>query len=184
VIPNDVQVQMCGRLCSTYSYGPQSPSFSISVRKPHKIVYRSDQETYPDTYWGYLTRFIYNIFDQLTAQLPYSVESHENWDTLISPSSDYKDSQGNDCNWTRAPRGSYYGMEVTDDVYGERVGVITLIPLVCSTYPNCGTRPVQHWNGEWRVGSTTFGAGVRVQTNTWQKYENKADHTNKQSPAP
>jgi len=48
-----------------------------------------------------------------------------------------------------------------------------------------GTTAVYHWDGEWSVGSAdpSGGKGVRVQTNTWQKYQDHARHRNIVSPA-
>jgi hypothetical protein len=43
---------------------------------------------------------------------------------------------------------------------------------------------VDHWTGTWGIGSGTPGAGVTVQTNTWQRFQDHARHTNIVSPTP
>ena len=47
-----------------------------------------------------------------------------------------------------------------------------------------GPTKVVHWGQDIYVGSTTVGSGKKVQTATFQKYRDHADHENVISPVP
>jgi hypothetical protein len=72
------------------------------------------------------------------------------------------------------------GNTPTNYIQGQQLGV-GFVPTAGCNEPHAA---VQHWGQEWRVGSTTHGMGKRVQTDTLQKYTEKADHTVITSPAP
>lgn len=49
--------------------------------------------------------------------------------------------------------------------------------------PNCGNATsMDHWQQNWFIGSTSPGAGVHVQRNTFHRYYGKAAHESVTSP--
>ena len=86
-------------------------------------------------------------------------------------------------NWRRQNPGSLTTSNAgfSDFLQGEAFS----LPAVPT--PSCqgtSTTTVEHWGQEWWIGSLTTGSGVRVQTDTLQKYLDHALHLNIVSPAP
>ena len=157
--------------------GVASRTFKLTVRAPHRLVLNSNFSHSAHATMGYQTLIEYRIEDQFTDVLPAAVGINEQFTT-----GEIDDFTGN--NWSRGPAG---GANVSpagwfDVITGQSIS--TSFPTAtnpCS--PLCNTK-VHHFDGEWYVGSTTVGRGRRVQTNTWQRFTDHAEHTNRVSPAP
>ncbi|MBV9926418.1 MAG: hypothetical protein JOZ96_15475 [Acidobacteria bacterium] len=156
--------------------GATSDTFHLSVRAPHRLVLNSNFVQSADATWGYDTEIHYRIEDQFTDVLPSAVPINEQWTSGI-----ITDFSGMD--WRRgAAQGATVGAsDWYDHIQGETSTHTPTPRGPCS--PLCNTA-VYHWNGEWYVGSTVIGSGRRVQTNTWQKFTDHSEHTNRVSPAP
>lgn len=157
--------------------GVDSAVYRLSVRAPHRLVLIQDFVHAADATWGYNTSIHYRIEDQFTDVLPSDVAINEQWTTGL-----VADFAG--MNWGRGPEGwaTVGPTNWRDYIEGERAGH-TPAPRNPCTPSLCNTA-VYHWGGQWFVGSPTIGSGRRVQTNTWQKYTDHAEHTNRVSPAP
>jgi hypothetical protein len=70
-----------------------------------------------------------------------------------------------------------------DEITGEdNRPAVGFVPLPQT--PRGGNTKVQHWTGQWAIGGSKPGQGVRVQTNWWQKYRDHGIHSHIVSPAP
>jgi hypothetical protein len=160
--------------------GITSASFRISVRAPYRLVLNQNFLHFFDETYGYLTEAHYRIEDQFTDFLPSDVGVNEVFGAAVN---DYHNPE---TNWRQpAPFGTVVGpMDWADQIFGESnlAAGIPLSSAPCS--PTLCNTPVQHWPQEWRVGSTVIGVGVRVQTDTIQKYTDHASVQNRVSPAP
>jgi hypothetical protein len=156
--------------------GVPSNIFRITVRAPHRLVLNQNFVHMADATWGYETHIHYRIEDQFTDLLPSSVDINEQWTTGV-----VADSPGMD--WRRGSEGAAVVSPADwfDRIQGETSTHTPTPRNPCS--PLCNTA-VYHWGGQWFVGSSTIGSGRRVQTNTWQKFTDHAEHTNRVSPAP
>jgi hypothetical protein len=174
--PNDVSITVTVG-------GITSNPFNLSVRAPYTLgvdpahttpVYEQDQE-----YVWHI--FIYNqIFDNLLTPMPNPVPVNEHWTTGPIPDPAYPNET-----WPQGAEGcgttpSYAPAEVWDFIQGAFIG--NYPPPVYNTQQNGPA--VYSWGDEIRVGTCTFGAGPRVQTNTLQKYTDHAAHTGITTPAP
>ncbi|HEX8282831.1 MAG TPA: hypothetical protein VF588_05730 [Pyrinomonadaceae bacterium] len=181
---NNNTVTVTGRNASTFREvgiqvtvnGATSPTFRLSVRAPHRLVLTRDFVQRADATWGYDTEIHYRIEDQFTDVLPSNVPLNEHFTTGI-----VADFAGMD--WRRGAEGGAVvnPTDWFDHIQGETAGHNPAPRNPCS--PLCNTA-VYHWDGEWFIGSTSIGVGRRVQTNTWQKFTDHAEHTNRTSPAP
>ncbi|MEK6320393.1 MAG: hypothetical protein AABN33_01790 [Acidobacteriota bacterium] len=158
--------------------GISSAKFMLSVRAPYRLVLNQDFIHGFDQTYGYMTEIHYHIEDQFMDFLPSDVPINEQFGAVVN---DYSGT-----NWrVGIPRGVLVGpMDWADIIQGED-NITAGIPL--STAPCspslCNTK-VHHWSQDWRVGSTSIGVGVRVQTDTLQKYTDHGSHQNRVSPAP
>lgn len=155
--------------------GVGSRTFNLSVRAPHRLVFINNAHN-ADATWGYETHVHYRIEDQFSDVLPAAVPINEQWTTGV-----VADFAGMD--WRRGAEGAATvgPADWIDRIQGETAGHTPPPQNPCS--PLCNMA-VYHWGGQWFVGSSTIGRGRRVQTNTWQKYTDHAEHTNRVSPAP
>jgi hypothetical protein len=162
VSPDDISIAV------TDGTGAVSSPFYITVRTPYQLVPTGSSNTC-DMDYGYDVNLNYKIQDQLFTDLPSSIEVNEDWTTGV-----IYDYPGTD--WERGPVRAGMtdpGSEFHDEIQGERVGRIP------DAYCQGDLGPkVEHWGQIWHVGSLTAGAGVEVQTDTLQKYENDAHHEN------
>lgn len=154
--------------------GLTSTPYLLTVRAPHSLSYQGDNHASSSAY-GYTSKIGYDIRDQFGTLLPTDVLINELFTTGIT--NDYSGT-----NWIRAPQGfatvSPSGWD--DTITGQPVSQAIPAPTApCS--PPCSTL-VHHFSGEWYVGSATSGIGVKVQTNTWNRYVDHATHSNRQSP--
>lgn len=133
-----------------------------------------------DSTFGYLSFVHYEILDQFGQPLPaIFIEINEKFTT--GQTSDYPPTT---TSWRQSTASSTFvgPNDWNDMIGGENFAFSPLVPVpVSPTDPNANV-PVAHWDGEWRIGSLTIGAGRLVQTNRWQKYQGRALHTNVQSP--
>jgi hypothetical protein len=158
--------------------GVTSPAYTISVRAPHRLVLIRDFVHMANTNGLYYeTHIHYRIEDQFTDVLPSSVGINEKFTTAA-----IDDFAGNDWNKTLNAGGTNVApSDWYDRVTGpDNAPVNPPARAPCS--PNLCNTKVYHWNGEWYVGSATSGSGRRVQTNTWERYTDHAEHTNRVSP--
>jgi len=162
--PSDIQIKVS-------SAGQTTSGFGITSRTPRKLAPGGVTHSCDATY-AYADRIHYTIQDQLSTNLPAAVDLSENWTTAVV--NDYSGT-----NWRRGSPGGLTGGPSFDDFIQGEVSTMTPTPL-CSG----NATAVQHWGQEWRIGSVTPGTGVRVQTDTLQKYRDHAAHTAVTSPAP
>ncbi|MCA1568136.1 MAG: hypothetical protein LC803_21325 [Acidobacteria bacterium] len=157
--------------------GVSSRPFKLSVRAPHRLVLNSNFDHSAHGTLGYLTRIHYRIEDQFTDLLPTSVGINEQFTTGVI--NDYPGT-----NWVRGPEGgaTVSPVDWADAITGQDMST-SIPPSTAPCSPLCSTR-VHHFNGGWFVGSEVVGRGRRVQTNTWQRFTDHAEHTNRVSPAP
>lgn len=158
--------------------GAVSSPFKLSVRAPHRLVLNSDFKHFADNTFGYLSYIHYRIEDQFTDLLPYPVEVNERFTTSIIY--DYPGT-----NWTF--RSGETGLLISPVDWADQIGgqdtSFAFVPTPTNPCrPNLCNVKVEHWEGEWYVGSALIGRGVRVQTNRWQKYADHAEHHNRISP--
>lgn len=156
--------------------GMTSDIFTVTVRSPKSLSYVAEGSA-ANASFGYRSLVEYQIRDQFGTLLPSSVPINELFTTAI-----VNDFSGT--NWIRAPAG---GTSVSPNGWSDTIdgqplnGAIPQPTAPCS--PLCNTA-IHHFDGEWYVGSNSPGNGVKVQTNTWQRYKDHATHTNRVSPAP
>lgn len=126
----------------------------------------------PDATWSYLTLVTYEVLD--TSGNPIS--GFDVNEKFGSPT--YDDAS---CDWRQSNEGGYTapGTQFSDHMGGESS---THTPTPQSPQSPLGNHKVQHWPQAWYIGSTTPGSGTKVQTNTFQKYQDHADHENVRSP--
>jgi hypothetical protein len=156
--------------------GVTSNIFTVTVRSPQSLSYVTEG-TVSNASFGYRSLVEYQIRDQFGTLLPSTVPINELFTTGI-----VNDFPGT--NWIRAPQGgaSVSPSGWSDTIDGQPLnGAIPQPTGPCS--PLCNV-PIHHFDGEWYVGSVTPGNGIRVQTNTWQRYRDHATHTNRISPSP
>lgn len=154
-----------------------SANFNITTRKPYLLAPGIITDSCDATY-GYTDLIGYKIKDQMGIFMPSAIPVNENWESPVT--NDYSGT-----NWRRInpqfqttdpsnPAG------FADEIQGENIN----LPAVPNTSCPGTAVAVQHWSQSWWIGTTTIGAGVRVQTDTLQKYENHAEHLVITSPAP
>ncbi len=157
--------------------GVTSPDYAITVRGPKTLVAGATNDGANSTY-GYDSWLNYTIKDNLSQLLPSSIPLNEKWTSPVT--NDYSNA-----NWRRLAAA---GLTTPDSTFADHIGgeAINLpaYPVPTSPQSPLSSTTVQHWGQEWRVGSTTSGAGARVQTDNIQKYLDHARHTNIVSPAP
>ncbi|PYS48768.1 MAG: hypothetical protein DMF68_12110 [Acidobacteria bacterium] len=169
--PNDVGIQVSVN-------GQVSDQFNITILAPYRFTYVTEGHA-PSNNFGYISLVQYEIRDQFGSLLPSNVPINEHFTTGVI--NDYSGT-----NWIRDNREG--GTSVppsgwSDEIDGQPLSRNPFPIPTAPCSPLCNT-PVHHFNGEWRVGSTTAGAGVLVQTNTWYRYVDHGTHTNKVSPVP
>jgi hypothetical protein len=163
--------------------GQVSDEFKITVRAPHTLIHNPTIEgvvRHDDTIngpgdVGYLSIIPYRILDQFGDVLPLDVAINEGWTSGVTPSYSGE-------NWSRSNAG---GLIVDPRIWADGIstsgsGLTPAVINPCS--PTLCSIVVDYWDGEWRVGSTTPGLGVRVQTNRWRRYTDHGEHINIVSP--
>lgn len=87
-------------------------------------------------------------------------------------------------NWASPTAGGYAGSDNWFDQIYLSDRYLNLNPHPTNPQTPLGTTKVDHATQEWRMGSTTVGQGVKVQTNTLQRFTDHGTHTNIVSPSP
>ena len=159
--------------------GLTSPPFGLVIRKPARLVPVSPFAIHnSNALYGYVSYIYYKILDQFGADFPATkIPLNEIFTSETIP--DYPG--GTNWDITNVPGGAPEPpLKWPDQISGSQQTTPKALPPGVPL----GTQKVDHLTGEWRVGSSTPGKGVRVQTNTWQKYQDHAIHTDIVSPAP
>lgn len=123
--------------------------------------------------WGYLTLETYEVVDDKGKPIK-GFDVNEKWPGAVT-----NDDASTD--WRRGPAGGTHsgGTTFQDNIGGEASG---RKPAPQAPGSPLGTHKINHWDQEWRIGSTTPGTGVLVQTNVLQKYQDHAEHSGIKSP--
>jgi hypothetical protein len=127
-----------------------------------------------DATWGYSTYITYQVLDDKEKPMK-GFDVNEKWSTGI-----VKDDATTD--WRRGPEGAFHSNtdRFSDHIEGESAGH-TPAPKAPGK-KKLGSHKVEHWGQEWYIGSLTPGSGTKVQTNTFQKFQDHATHTKAKSP--
>jgi len=161
-------------LITVTANGGVSNPFKLTVKQPKTLTHLSNVDT-ADAMWGYESDVHYKIFDQFGTVLPANVPLNEHWTTGVTA-----DFAG--MTWRRGANGgaTVAPSDWLDQIQGEAAGVVP-----APQAPHGGATKVYHWSGDWSVGSAdpSGGKGVKVQSNTWQKFRDHARHTNVVSPS-
>jgi hypothetical protein len=183
---NDVVVTV------TSPAGASAP-FGMTVRAPNSLapyVFKESNTNAKDeanSTFGYTSSIYYSVVDQLKAPLPPTpVPINERWDSDL-----FDDYPGT--NWIRgdACGDTKVCQTLNPTLWRDMIDGQCIIgspkcyapkPVALPPPKNLGDVAVDHWDGHWSVGSGIPGKGVSVQTNTWQKYQDHARHTNVVSP--
>jgi hypothetical protein len=148
------------------SQGVSSDLYAITSLKPAEL-FKITPTIVCDGTFGYATDVPYTIYDTRGVIIEGVIPVSENWTASVV--FDYVGS-----GWSRGPvQGGLTDVNglFHDHITGQAAGYAP--PAGCT-----GTAvAVMHWGQEWRVGSTTSGAGASVQTDTLRKYTQHAEVT-------
>jgi len=184
-----------------------SAPFSLAVRKPYELFPKAQKghaadatnvvdKTHPSPDClgcAYFSEIHYAIRDQTGAVLPFPVPLNEHFtsglscDYLIKGSCATNWPFSQNCGAKHFCEGDQAPSDWADGV-GIGVGGTPLTPKPLPPGPlqkppiPLGSVEVIHWSGTWGIGDGTPGEGVAVQTNTWQRWQDHARHTNVVSP--
>lgn len=156
--------------------GTASDEYAITVKAPNQLNRTNIQHT-SSTNFGYRTEITYSIRDQFNSSL-LAGSLPINEDFTGSAIADFTG-----MNWLITADGgaTLNGPTVSDVIEGEN---LTKNPTPQAPQNPLGSTKVVHWGQDIYVGSTTVGQGKKVQTATFQKYRDHADHENVTSPVP
>jgi hypothetical protein len=154
--------------------GVVSDEFSFTVKAPNKLN-RTNIQHAASTNFGYRTEITYSIRDQFNNSL-LGGSLPVNEDFTGNAIADFTG-----INWLMTPDGggTLNGPVVSDVIEGEN---LTKHPTPQAPQNPLGSTKVVHWGHDIYVGSSTVGQGKKVQTATFQKYRDHADHENVTSP--
>ncbi|MGH6839933.1 MAG: hypothetical protein ACREDT_14270, partial [Methylocella sp.] len=167
-------------MTSTEGYTTSS-AFTLGVGKPYMLLPSGVSDTANKTY-AYSSRIHYMILDQNMNVLPENVLVNEKFTTSLV--NDYPGTNWRfpiDCGPSQVCKILLDPNNWNDVVEGEAKG---FVPTLMNPQSPLGATAVDHWSGTWGIGDGHPGKGVTVQTNTWQKYQDHARHTNIVSPSP
>lgn len=156
--------------------GMPSDEYAITVKSPNQLVRTNIQHSANATF-GYRTEITYTIRDQFNSLIGAgSIPVNEDFTGTAVP-----DFSGT--NWAiTADKGFTASNPIISDIIeGEN---LTKNPTPQAPGNPLGSTKVVHWGQDIYVGSTTVGSGRKVQTATFQKYRDHADHENVTSPVP
>jgi len=150
--------------------GQEVCSYDLAVFTPdHNIFLRNhDQDSYD---FGYTSYIHYRVEDQFDRTLPYQIGVNEKWTSDVED--DYPD-----MTWRRFDAGGnlWNPADWKDKIDGE-YSYCTPTPIKPSDNDPAASTPVYHWTGDWYIGSTISGKGVKVKSGcVWQKYRGYARH--------
>jgi hypothetical protein len=164
---NDITVQV-------QVNGVTSVPFNLTSLAPYRLEFIQNVDSADGT-TGFSTLIHYRIRDQIGNVLPSTVPVNEHFTTASTY--DYSGS-----NWVRGPEvpGSINPSDWADHMAGP--AALSAIPLPqAPCLPVCGVK-VLHFDGYWKVGSLTTDFGVKVQSSSWQHYQDHGRHFNVVSP--
>jgi hypothetical protein len=160
--------------------GTQVATYSTVVFAPDHLDFMGT-DAQPDSVYGYLSRVHYRIRDQFYRTLPDDVELNEKWTGSV-----VKDwTGGGPYNWWRHSNNIMSWALVHPADWVDNIGgapVATAAPQPVGPSVLGSVLPVQHWPGQWAVGSLTVGAGTLMccegpyTTCTWRKFLGWANH--------
>ena len=156
--------------------GVASDEYAITVKAPNQLN-RTNISHAASTNFGYRTEITYSIRDQFNASL-LAGDLPVNEDFTTNAVADFPG-----MNWliTADGGGTLNGPVVSDVIEGEN---LTKNPTPQAPQNPLGTTKVVHWGQDIYIGSTMVGQGKKVQTATFQKYRDHANHENITSPVP
>ncbi|MCP3959162.1 MAG: hypothetical protein GY719_15030 [bacterium] len=147
-------------------------SESDPLGAPKELNHLNTQHN-PHAAWGYMTGVVYTVLDDNGNVMPQGYEINEQFGAAV------KDDAGTD--WRQSNEGGFKPAQphFADRIAGERSD---RTPIPKNPQQPLEDHKVQHWEQKWYVGSQTPGEGTLVQTNTFQKYQDHAEHQNVKSP--
>jgi hypothetical protein len=155
--------------------GATSNPFRITVKQPKSLTLLSNVDMIDATF-AYDSDIHYKILDQFGMILPKNVPLNEHFTADVTA-----DFAGE--NWRRGANGgaTVAPSDWHDQVQGESAGHV---PPPQNPQTPLGTTKVYHWPGNWSIGSAdpSGGKGVKVQKNTWLKFQDHARHRDIVSP--
>ncbi|HET6978985.1 MAG TPA: hypothetical protein VFI24_21815 [Pyrinomonadaceae bacterium] len=156
--------------------GTASDEYAITVKAPHQLNRTSISHVSSGNF-GYKTTITYSIRDQFNNSLGAG-------DMLVNEkftTGAVGDFPG--MNWLITPDGgnTVHVPAVSDVIEGEN---LNKNPAPQAPQTPLGSTKVVHWGQDIYIGSDTVGLGRKVQTATFQKYKDHADHENITSPIP
>jgi hypothetical protein len=148
----------------------------MAVATPDHLVHLKDED-FIDLIGKYSSLIHYQIVDQFNRQLPKNVEVNEQWTT--GAVSDFAGE-----NWPRGnPNGAMVNpADFSDQISGVAQQGVTFTPAPQEPQNPLGNVKVDHWGQAFYVGSKTPGKGVKVQTDTLQRYQDHGRHLDVKSP--
>jgi hypothetical protein len=149
--------------------GVATATAALAVARPDHFVHLNNDDKAGPGGGGWDSFIHYRIEDQFNRVLPGRVPINEKFTTV-----DITDLAGE--NWPQSQQG---GAVVNPVDFFDRMGAHIVagqnpVPLNPQN-PLSGTK-VDHWTQEWYVGSTAVGLGVKVKTNTFQRYLDHGRH--------
>ena len=142
----------------------------LTIYMPKKLTHLRDTDS-PWGQWGYLSEIHYSIQDNLDRPMVDDIELNEQW-----TSNDVSNYTGE--NWPQpSPTGGTRDPTDWQDYFGITDPNLTFTPTPLNPQkPSLGTTKVDHWSGDWYVGSVTPGLGVKVHSTVWQSYQDHGRH--------
>ena len=149
--------------------GKTSAPYKITTHEPFRMIPSGHDHRCDGVYalYGYLDVLHYKVQDQLGSDMSlYYFDFNEHF------TSSFVNDGGS--NWLAVEEGPGTDSEVHDSISG--VGIRS-IPAP-KPMPVCKGNDVQtqHTTQEWRIGSRSSGAGVKLQSDQWTRYADKANH--------
>lgn len=158
--------------------GVESTPYLMTVRSPKRLIKLPSLHEAHSMY-GYRTQVRYKVQDSTYSDMPADpLPCNEKFTGPVA--NDYPGA-----NWARGPHQGFEACSMsnfTDYIYGQ-VASKKAVPRPSAPLNPLGATAVHHFPGEWRVGGATVGSGTLVQTNTWQRHQDHAEHTNISAPS-
>jgi hypothetical protein len=150
-------------------YELTSDYLKLDVRSPASMAPRQITD-WDDSGYGYKSVICYRILDQMGKELPVRlIPVNEKFITDLVV--DYKES-----NWRRGNEGgaTQYANNSCDEIEGEAPA---MLPQPRTPQNPLTDIKINHWKGNWSVGSETPGQGTVVRRGiVWRKYIDHARH--------
>lgn len=147
-----------------------TPTTLVSIRNPRDTPISFGASDY------YSSEMFYKVVDQFGETLPKQVEVNEKF-----TSGDISDYKGENRPVPKVTNNPSDPGKIVDTIEVNNPEN-TLIPITKNPGTPLGTTKIDHWSQEFYIGSLTSGKGVKVQTDTIQRYQDHARHENIMSP--